>query len=333
MARLEVWLRAQERGVLTKPARLSRVFALTARRTEEISIMICGPAVARRKIRITSELATPFHRLFWGRHIHHGLWNADESPAEAQANLVEATIREAGLRGGERVLDVGCGMGASAIHLAKEWGCHVTGITISRVQQVWGSVSARVFGVGPQTRFLVANAETVQFPPGSFDLIWVIESGEYLFEKEKFVHRMADWVRPGGRVVLCAWETMDGPMSEELQRQAYEVCVKFGLPSLASGDDFRRWFGEAGLTVESCSDWTTRVSKTWALSWEMAERSRVHWLSPLVGRKRFAFWDYYLSILTAYRSGAMKYECWSVSKPAADDVVRDPPNAALDQST
>jgi hypothetical protein len=64
MARLEVWLRAQERGVLTKPARLSRVFALTARRTEEISIMICGPAVARRKIRITSELATPFHRLF-----------------------------------------------------------------------------------------------------------------------------------------------------------------------------------------------------------------------------------------------------------------------------
>ena len=32
---------------------------------------------------------------------------------------------------------------------------------------------------------------------------------------------------------------------------------------------------------------------------------------------RLTFWDHYLAILTAYRTGAMKYECWSVTKPIA----------------
>jgi len=279
--------------------------------------MIPGPAIGKRAIRLSNDLATPFYRLFWGRHIHHGLWDATESAADAQSNLMEAVIREARLQGGERVLDVGCGIGASAIHLVKTHNCRVTGITISRVQQQWATIAAIGSGVGSRTRFLAADAETVQLPPGTFDLVWVVECTEYLFDKARFVHRVADWLRPGGRAVLCAWETGDGPLSEESQRRVYEVCAGFGLPSLASGEEFRRWFADAGLEVNRRSDWTPRVSKTWEISWHDAQRSGVHWLARLVGRRRLTFWDHYLAILTAYRTGAMKYECWSVSKPSA----------------
>ena len=104
--------------------------------------MIRGPAIEKRAIRLSNDLATPFYRLFWGRHIHHGLWNDAETPAAAQSNLMEAVIREARLRGGERVLDIGCGIGASAVHLAKAWDCQVTGVTISRVQQQWATLGA-----------------------------------------------------------------------------------------------------------------------------------------------------------------------------------------------
>ncbi len=285
--------------------------------------MIRGPAIEKRAIRLSSDLATPFYRIFWGRHIHHGLWNASETPAEAQVNLMEAVIREARLRRGERVLDVGCGIGTSSVHLAKEFGCQVTGITISRVQQQWASLAALFSGVGPKTRFLAADAESVNLAAAEFDLVWVVECAEYLFEKAAFIRRLADWLRPGGRAVICAWETGDGPLSEESQRRVYDVCAGFGYPSLASGEEYRRWFAEAGLEVDRCSDWTPRVSRTWEISWQNSQRSPVHWLAPLIGRKKLAFWDHYLAILAAYRSGAMKYECWSVSKPLAPAPVRD----------
>ncbi|HEV8000408.1 MAG TPA: class I SAM-dependent methyltransferase [Planctomycetaceae bacterium] len=280
--------------------------------------MIRGPAIEKRAIRLSNDLATPFYRIFWGRHIHHGLWtDAETTPADAQANLMEAVIREARLRGGERVLDIGCGIGASAVHLAKAWGCRVTGVTISRVQQQWATVGARLSGVGPQTRFLAADVETVRLEPAEFDLVWVVECAEYLFDKPAFVRRLAGWLRPGGRAVVCAWETGDGPLSEESQRRVYDVCAGFGYPSLASGEEYRRWFTDAGLEIERCTDWTARVSRTWEISWHNAQRSPVHWMAHLIGRKRLTFWDHYLAILTAYRTGAMKYECWSVTKPVA----------------
>ncbi len=265
-------------------------------------------------------MATPFYRLFWGRHIHHGLFKATESPADGQANLMDAVIREARPQGGERVLDVGCGIGTSAVHLAKTCGCHVTGVTISRVQQQWANFGALVNGVRPRTRFLAADAETIELTPGSFDLVWVIECAEYLFDKEAFAHRLADWLRPGGRAVVCAWETGDGPLSDESQRLVYQVCSGFGYPSLSSGEEYRQWFAEAGLTVEHASDWTPQVTRTWEISWENAERSAVHWLARLVGRQRFPFWDHYLAILSAYRTGAMKYECWNLTKPLTEDA-------------
>ena len=38
----------------------------------------------------------------------------------------------AGIESSMRVLDVGCGIGGSARHLAREHGCHVTGIDLNR---------------------------------------------------------------------------------------------------------------------------------------------------------------------------------------------------------
>src|SRR5262245_66546563 len=75
-----------------------------------------------------------FYRTFWGEHIHHGYWEADEPPETAQVQLVARLAERAGVPQGARVLDVGCGFGGSSLWLARHRGCHVTGITISPVQ-------------------------------------------------------------------------------------------------------------------------------------------------------------------------------------------------------
>jgi tocopherol O-methyltransferase len=277
--------------------------------------MISCPSVEKRVIRTHYNLATPFYRLLWGRHIHHGLWEGSESPAEAQLKLTQTLSREAGLQGGERVLDVGCGMGGSSIYLAKTLGCHVTGITLSSVQRRWASVAARLNGVGGKTRFLATDAESVEFEPASFDAVWSVECTEHLFDKPAFFRRVAGWLRPGGRVAICAWQAGDGHLTADAERQVYDVCEGFFCPSLGSSEDYRGWFTDAGLHIDRYFDWTSRVAQTWEICERRARFTGVHLLARWIDKDQLMFLERFRTILRAYQSGAMTYGCWVATKP------------------
>ncbi len=94
--------------------------------------------IKKRSIQNHYDLSTLFYRLLWGPHIHHGYWNADESPRIAQLQLTERLAEMAGIQDGEKIVDIGCGMGGSSVHLAKTRQCSVTGVTLSPVQRRWG---------------------------------------------------------------------------------------------------------------------------------------------------------------------------------------------------
>jgi tocopherol O-methyltransferase len=68
-----------------------------------------------------------FYRALWGEHIHHGYWEDVETPSTAQEKLIERLASLAGIKPGSRVLDVGCGLGGSALWLARHLGCSVLG--------------------------------------------------------------------------------------------------------------------------------------------------------------------------------------------------------------
>ena len=277
--------------------------------------MVTCPGVTPQVIRFHYDLSTLFYRFFWGPHIHHGLWQADESPHVAQLKLTETLASRAGIEPGARVLDIGCGMGGSSIHLAKEKQCQVTGVTISPVQRRWASLSARWHGVNKNADFLCANAEAVEFPDETADIVWSIECTEHLFDKPRFFERLAQWLKPGGRVAICAW--LAGPdMTDEARRKEVEdVCEGFFCPSLGAMDDYRNWMTQAGLEVETSEDWTSQVLKTWEICDSRVRRSGVRRLAQLIDRDTVMFLDRFKTILEAYRSGAMQYGCLVARKP------------------
>jgi hypothetical protein len=59
------------------------------------------------------------------------------------------------------------------------------------VQRRWATWSARLAGVAGRTRFQQVDAETVTFPPASFDVLWSIECTEQLVDKRPFSERAA----------------------------------------------------------------------------------------------------------------------------------------------
>lgn len=90
--------------------------------------------IAPNAIRDHYDILAPYYHRFWGDHIHHGFGENGESLPEAQLNLVEKLAACARIPRGARVLDVGCGVGGSALWLGRELGCSVLGITVSGVQ-------------------------------------------------------------------------------------------------------------------------------------------------------------------------------------------------------
>jgi tocopherol O-methyltransferase len=279
--------------------------------------MISCPTVRKSSIRSHYELSTLFYWLLWGRHIHHGLWHGDETPAVAAQQLTDTLCDLAQIERGQSVLDVGCGMGGSSIHLARQLGCAVTGVTLSQVQRTWASTSARWRGVAGRTRFLRQDAETLRIPEGTFDRVWSIECTEHLFDKPEFFRNVARWLKPGGRVAICAWLAGDGLEDTGRAQLVYDVCEGFVCPSLGSFDDYRGWMEEAGLQVETTRDWTDQVAQTWAICRDRVARSKVRWLARWVDQETVLFLDRFDTILEAYRTHAMRYGCLVATKPCS----------------
>ena len=289
--------------------------------------MIECPTVTSTSIRRHYDLLSPFYRVLWGRHIHHGLWDeADVSfalpPDVAQLRLTETLADLAGITGGQRVLDIGCGLGGSAIHLASTRGCHVTGVTVSGVQCAYARAAAIKNGVaGPLRRgpgramFRHDDAERLAFDSNSFDVVWSVECTEHLFDKLGFFERAARWLQPGGRLAICAWVAGEEPLSPEQHDIAYRVCEGMFCPSLGTASDYETWFDDAGLTDIETHDWTARVAKTWELCLDRVRSSGTGRIAPLFGRDAVLFLSRFQTMLDAYHSGAMRYVALTARKP------------------
>lgn len=279
--------------------------------------MIAIDSIRRESIRNHYQLGTLFYRLLWGPHIHHGLWEGNESAYAAQCQLTDSLADLAEIRSGQRIADIGCGMGGSAIRLAKRRDCVVTGVTISSIQKRWAATAALINRVSRQTRFLAEDAEQVNLDTASFDCVWSVECTEHLFDKPAFFQRAASWLRPGGRIAICVWFEGEDTTRPGHRAQCEEVCERFVCPSLATRQDYCDWMAAQGMVIKHNLDWTDRVTRTWEICKQRVSRSGVRHLAKLLDREQVDFIDGFDALLEAYRSGAMQYGAIVAEKPAA----------------
>lgn len=127
----------------------------------------------------------------------------------------EATIelaRRASIQPGERVLDVGCGLGGSVRYLAAEHGCRAVGIDLTRDYVEVAQALADRVGLANSVEFRQASATDLPFPDGSFDVVWTEHVQMNIADKRSFYSGIARVLRPGGR--LAFHDVFQGPGGE-----------------------------------------------------------------------------------------------------------------------
>jgi arsenite methyltransferase len=100
------------------------------------------------------------------------------------------------------VLEVGCGAGATASYLAREYGCRVMGVDLRESMVALARERAEREGVQDQTEFRVANALSLPFGDGQFDVAVCESVATFIADKARVVREVARVVRPGGTVGL-----------------------------------------------------------------------------------------------------------------------------------
>jgi len=67
------------------------------------------------------------------------------------------------------VLEIGSGVGTTAVYLAKRHGCRVVGVDISERMVEWARKRAKRQGLEDRVEFRVADAQDLPFEDGLFD--------------------------------------------------------------------------------------------------------------------------------------------------------------------
>jgi tocopherol O-methyltransferase len=250
------------------------------------------------------------YRAIWGEHVHHGLWRTGrETKDEAVRALVTLAVERGKVGAGSRVVDVGCGYGATARVLAREIGAEVVGFTVSSAQREIALARARQ---EDNVRVLLADWLGNDLPRASFDAAVAIESTEHMVDKLRCFAEIRRVLRPGGRAVIAAWLSAERPTRWQVRFLLEPICREGRLPAMGTETDYRALLASSGLRLDSFEDLTPNVARTWTIC---ARRSAARLLTDprarayLFGRygRNRVFLKTVFRIRLAYAIGAMRY--------------------------
>ncbi len=199
----------------------------------------------------------------WNRdHIHFGLFEPGECPgpgevlvdseglARAVTRMVDVIVDPAVIEKGHHVLDAGCGVGGTALHLARTAGCSVTGVNINRMQLEMARRKAAEAGLGRRIDFQYADCSlNLPFSDNSIDVVVNIESACHYGDRGKFLQEASRVLKPSGKIVAMDWMARDGLAAEEYDEYIVPLCQPFAVSGLESQSTYSEKLRNAGLEI------------------------------------------------------------------------------------
>jgi cyclopropane-fatty-acyl-phospholipid synthase len=229
----------------------------------------------------------------------------DMSLEDAQRTKWRRMAETLDLKPGHRVLEIGCGWGGFAMFAASEFGCHVTGITLSSEQYAYAANEVSRAGLADKIDIRLQDYRDVE---GQFDRIASIEMFEAVGEENwpRYFDVVRDRLNPDGVAGLQIITIADSDF--ELYRQGPDFIQLYIFPGgmLPSPTALKTAATRQGLGFETVRTFALSYAET-LRRWREAFDARWPTIAPLGFDERFRrMWEYYLaSCEGGFRAGAI----------------------------
>ncbi|KLL12136.1 SAM-dependent methyltransferase [Protofrankia coriariae] len=195
-----------------------------------------------------------------------GLYRSEtDTLADAQINKLRFVAERLGLRGGERLLDVGCGWGSLLLFMAREHACRATGISPAARQHAYISGRARELGVADQVSTWQGHFEEIDLPAGSFDAVTMLGSIVHMPDLTAVFARARALLRRGGTLYVSESCFRNAAAHGAFHRRAGTRFVGetiFGWGDMRPLSDLVRGAEDAGFSIVGLDDLTADYRRT-----------------------------------------------------------------------
>ena len=283
------------------------------------------------------DITLDLYEDLWGEHVHHGFWDPGEIPGlngadrhAATDRLVRELVDYAGVPAGSRVLDVGCGIGGPAMHLAGALGCTVEGVTLSALQAARANEKAQAAGVAERARFHQLDALSTGYPDESFGVVWAVESLMHIADREAFFAESMRMLTPGGTLAVATWSVRDGELDDDERELVRQILVHQVMPDFSSLEEHVRLARAAGFTDVAMVDWSDAVANSWDPGFaqiQQFERGRtvMRDLARERGVDVLGFFHAGPLMKKGFDTGVITYGALRATKPQQDSPQMPPP--------
>jgi ubiquinone/menaquinone biosynthesis C-methylase UbiE len=194
------------------------------------------PRLQRRVQRYGWNKAAAYYERYWAQQLR---------PAQ------DLLLGMATLQPGERVLEVACGTGLVTFRVADAIGPAGTLVATDISEDMVAAISADAAARGVAAQFLRTDAEALDFPDASFDVVICALGLMYVADPLKALQQMHRVLAPGGRACVVIWGARKHCGWAEIfpiveRRISGQVCPMFFLHG--TGDALANEFTRAGFS-------------------------------------------------------------------------------------
>lgn len=221
-------------------------------RTDDELSDVYSTAVHTARDYYNSEDADNFYYHVWGGNdIHIGLYNSPTEEIDpASRRTVERMAGKLEIGPETRILDIGAGYGGAARHLARTYGCKVSCLNLSEVENQRNIEFNRAEGLDQLIEVVDGSFEDIPFQDNAFDVVWSQDAILHSGDRERVLEEVVRVLKPRGEFIFTDPMASDTARKQDLG----PILDRLHLDTLGSPGFYRRELNRLGLQTIDFED-------------------------------------------------------------------------------
>ncbi|XP_035213418.1 phosphoethanolamine N-methyltransferase-like isoform X2 [Stegodyphus dumicola] len=156
------------------------------------------------------------------------------------------------LKEGQKVLDVGCGLGGHSFYMAENYGVEVLGVDLSvNMMTVATEHLSERPHLANKVKFVICDITRATYDSASFDAIYSRDTLLHIPNKEELFSNFERWLKPGGKILFTDYTKSDKEISPDFEN--YIADRGYHLLTL---NQYKELLGKSGFTNIKVEDAT-----------------------------------------------------------------------------